>query len=107
MSEDLGDDELLQRCALAYLSDDLPTDSVVRALPRLAALAEGDRNVFSASLDHAVWFHRPVRADRWHLHDFACLTYVGTRGLSIGHVFADDGLHVATVAQEVLIREID
>ncbi len=106
VSEDLGDDELLQRCALAYLSDDLPTDSVIRALPRLAALAEGDRNVFSASLDHAVWFHRPLRADRWHLHDFACLTYVGTRGLSIGHVFADDGLHVATVAQEVLIREI-
>jgi acyl-CoA thioesterase-2 len=104
VGEDLGDDQLLQRCALAYLSDDLPTDSVVRAIPRLAGLREGERNVFSASLDHTVWFHRPLRADRWHLHDFACLTYVGTRGLAIGHVFAEDGLHVATVAQEVLLR---
>ena len=47
-----------------------------------------------------VWFHRPLRADRWHLHDFSCHSFVGGRGLTIGHVFDLDGVHVATVAQE-------
>ena len=60
--------------------------------------------VFSASLDHTIWFHRPVRPDQWHLHDFSCQTYVGGRGLSIGHIFDLGGTHVATVAQEVLPR---
>lgn len=60
---------------------------------------------FTASLDHAVWFHRPFRSDRWHLHDFSCHTYVGGRGLSVGHIFDEGGGHIATVAQEVLVRE--
>jgi acyl-CoA thioesterase II len=94
----LGDDQLLQRCWLAYLSDDLPTDSVKAATQTI------DDGRFAASLDHSMWFHRPVRADQWHLHDFACHSFVGGRGLTIGHVFAADGLHVATVAQEVLMR---
>ena len=94
----LGDDQLLHRCWLAYLSDDLPADAVQ------AATEIGDQDRFVASLDHTIWFHRPVRADQWHLHDFTCHTFVGGRGLSIGHVFATDGTHVATVAQEVLMR---
>jgi acyl-CoA thioesterase-2 len=94
----LGDDQLLHRCWLAYLSDDLPTDAV-RAATEIA-----DDGRFTASLDHTMWFHRPVRADRWHLHDFTCHAFVGGRGLAIGHVFAADGVHVATVAQEVLMR---
>jgi acyl-CoA thioesterase II len=94
----LGDDQLLHRCWLAYLSDDLPTDST------RAATGTADDGMFAASLDHTIWFHRPLRADQWHLHDFTCHTYVGGRGLAIGHVFAADGVHVATVAQEVLMR---
>ena len=94
----LGDDQLLHRCWLAYLSDDLPTDSV-RATTEIV-----DDGRFTASLDHTMWFHRPLRADRWHLHDFTCHSFVGGRGLAIGHVFAADGVHVATVAQEVLMR---
>ena len=94
----LGDDQLLHRCWLAYLSDDLPADAVQ------AATEIGDEDRFTASLDHTIWFHRPVRADEWHLHDFTCHNYVGGRGLSVGHVFAADGVHVATVAQEVLLR---
>jgi acyl-CoA thioesterase-2 len=106
---DLGDPadaaaQLLHRCWLAYLSDDLPTESVVRAHPE-GALLESLDALFCASLDHTIWFHRPLRADRWHLYDFTCHHYVGARGLSIGHVFAADGLHVATVAQEVLVRD--
>jgi len=94
----LGDDQLLHRCWLAYLSDDLPADAVQ------AATEIEDHDRFVASLDHTIWFHRPVRADSWHLYDFTCHNYVGGRGLSIGHVFAADGVHVATVAQEVLLR---
>jgi acyl-CoA thioesterase II len=116
VTEPLGDDQLLHRCWLAYLSDDLPTDAVGHAL-RLwnddaadagAEHADGadDRwaGVMSASLDHTIWFHREVRADEWHLHDFTCHGYVGGRGLSIGHIFSIGGDHVATVAQEVLLR---
>ena len=94
----LGDDQLLHRCWLAYLSDDLPTDSVQ------AAIGLDVEGRYVASLDHTMWFHRPVRADNWHLHDFTCHTFVGGRGLAIGHVFSADGVHVATVAQEVLMR---
>jgi acyl-CoA thioesterase-2 len=121
VNEPLGDDQLLHRCWMAYLSDDLPSDSVRRALAAsqlgvddaglddAAAATYGDddnpwEHVYSASLDHTIWFHRPVRADEWHLHDTLCHGYVGGRGLTIGHVFAHDGTHVATVAQEVLLR---
>jgi acyl-CoA thioesterase-2 len=96
--------QLLHRCWLAYLSDDLASDAVLRAHPRRAAL-EDDEDRFSASLDHTIWFHRPLRADAWHLHDVTCHAFVGGRGLSIGHVFAADGTHVATFAQELLLRD--
>ncbi|MFN8051181.1 MAG: thioesterase family protein [Acidimicrobiales bacterium] len=92
--------------ALAYLSDDLPTDAVIRAHPVGAEPEEVRyRVLFTASLDHTIWFHRPMRADQWHLHDFTCHSFVGGRGLSIGHVFDVEGAHVATVAQEVLLRD--
>ncbi len=102
---DFGDNRLLHQAALAYLSDDLPTDAVVRSHP--AAVAGGEEvwnSLFSASLDHSIWFHRPVSATEWHLHDFSCHTFVGGRGLSIGHIFDEAGSHIATVAQEVLLR---
>ena len=95
--------QLLHRCWLAYLSDDLPTDSVIRAHPFGSDESLRD-TLFCASLDHTIWFHGPLSADRWHLYDFSCLHFVGGRGLSLGYVFADDGAHVATVAQEVLVR---
>ncbi len=98
------DAQLLHRCWLAYLSDDLPTDSAHRAHP-MSSEPDAGEHFFAASLDHTVWFHRPVVADAWHLHDFACLHFVGSRGLSLGHVFDADGLHIATVAQEVLLRD--
>lgn len=104
--EPLGDDQQMHAAALAYLSDDLPTDAVVRAHPLGRELEETLYQVmFSASLDHTIWFHRPMRADQWHLHDFTCHTFVGGRGLSIGHVFTQDGVHAATIAQEVLLRD--
>ncbi len=109
VADDLGDPDdagaqLLHRCWLAYLSDDMPTDSVIRAHP-VADDPEARESLFCASLDHTIWFHRSLRADSWHLYDFSCHHYVGGRGLSLGHVFAPDGTHVATVAQEVLVRD--
>ena len=104
--DDLGADALLQAAAFAYLSDDIPTDAVVRSHP-LGELPEDElwKHMFSASLDHTIWFHRPMRADRWHLHEFTCHSFVGARGLAIGHVFDHEGVHCATVAQEVLLRD--
>jgi acyl-CoA thioesterase-2 len=103
----LGDDPLVQASALAYISDDLPADVVVRAHP-IGRRSKEDisRSVFTASLDHTIWFHRPIRADEWHLHDVSCHGFSNGRGLAVGHVFAADGTHIATVAQEVLLREL-
>ena len=103
-----GDDPLLEASIVAYLSDDLPTDAAFRAHPQIAlrlAAQATELGVYSASLDHSVWFHRPVRADQWHLYDMACVTLVGNRGLTMGSVFDQHGHHVATVTQEVLVRD--
>lgn len=110
VSDALGDftnrnAQLLHRCAFAYLSDDLPTDAVVRTHPVIGARPENARNFYGASLDHTIWFHRPIESDRWHLHDFTCHSIGNSRGLAIGHIFSEDGVHVATVAQEALIRD--
>jgi acyl-CoA thioesterase-2 len=108
MRDAIGDDRILQACALAYLSDDLPTDAVVAIHPDRPAPEEGDAfelGWMSASLDHAMWFHRPARADQWTLHDFTSHGYLSSRGLSVGHILSQDGLHLATVAQEVLLRK--
>jgi len=92
----------MHQCWLAYLSDDMPTDAVRLAHPQ--ASVDGE-HFFGTSLDHTIWFHQPMRADRWHLHDFSCHHFIGERGLSIGHIFSENGDHVATVAQEVLLRD--
>jgi acyl-CoA thioesterase-2 len=114
LTDDVGDDPVLQACALAYLSDDLPTDAVVSLLHpdhrwaddmESGELQNFDQAFMSASLDHAIWFHRPVRADRWHLQEFTCHGRIRSRGLSVGHVFDEDGVHLATVSQEVLLTQ--
>jgi len=57
-----------------------------------------------ASLDHAMWFHRPVHADEWILYQQESPSASGGRGLGIGKMFAADGTLVATVAQEGMVR---
>ncbi len=117
VSDSIGDPadpatQLLHRCWLAFVSDDLPTDAVHRTHPMSQQVDEaevadggGGDHLFAASLDHTVWFHRNLAADQWHLHDFSCLHFVGGRGLALGHIFSAEGVHVATVAQEVLMRD--
>ena len=102
--EDFGNDQLLHRCALAYLSDDLPTGAVIRGVPELRKFWNVQNSFFSASLDHTIWFHRNVDTSKWHLYEMNCHAYNNSRGLAFGYVFAEDGTHVATVAQETLVR---
>ncbi|MCU1376562.1 MAG: tesB [Actinomycetia bacterium] len=104
-TDDLGPDLATNETAFAYLSDDPPSE-VIKALVVAPGqdLSTFEADWFFVSLDHTIWFHRPVRADQWHLHAFRCDRFVGGRALATGEVFAGDGSHVATVAQEMLIR---
>jgi len=88
-------------CALAYASDDIPTDAVLAVHPERPVSLQ---DLWVTSLDHAIWFHRPLSAESWHLYDFAVHSLGGGRSLTLGHIFASDGLHIATVAQELLVR---
>lgn len=105
----VSDDPMMQACALAYASDDIPTEAASLSHPRrpspTAEPGEYDRVFVGASLDHAIWFHRPGRHDEWVLHDFRGQGIVGARGLAIGQLFGQSGTHLATVAQEILLRE--
>lgn len=94
----------LAHAALAYLSDDVPTDAVLPQHPEALPAGENHDRFMVASLDHAIWFHRPFDPTQWHLFDATSQGFGNGRGLSVGHVFAADGVHVATVTQEVLLR---
>ena len=59
-----------------------------------------------ASLDHALWFHRPFRADEWFLYDCWSPSASGGRGLASGQMFARDGRLIASVTQEGLLRRV-
>ncbi len=103
--DELPDDPRLHLCGLAFTSDTVQFDSA-RSIHPLQVSREEYRDAFmGASLDHAMWFHRPTRADRWHLYDWDCHGLTGARGMTVGNLFGPDGTHVATVAQEVLLRE--
>jgi acyl-CoA thioesterase-2 len=106
---EIGEDPIAQACALAYTSDELPTDAASRSHPLTASLGDGPgdygKAFVGASLDHSIWFHRPGRFDDWVLHDFQGHGVVGARGLTIGQLYSRSGVHLATVAQEISIRE--
>ncbi len=96
----LPDDERLHRCLLAYASDFflLGTSTLPHGLSQL----EG--RVIMASLDHAMWFHRPLRVDDWLLYAMESPSASGARGFAHAGIFSKDGRLVATTAQEGLIR---
>lgn len=99
----LPDQDLLHVCVLTYASDITLLDTI---LSRHGVYWELDK-VLGASLDHALWFHRPFRADEWFLYDSASPTASGARGLATGRFFAADGTLIATVVQEGLLRVVD
>jgi len=96
----LPDDENLHRAALAYASDYSILEPIMRghgvpwALPGLKA----------ASLDHAMWFHRFGRVDEWVLYVQESPSAGGGRGLSLGRIYSRDGVLLASVAQEGMVR---
>ena len=96
----LPDDAVLHACIVAYASDMTLLDSVI--LPYRAQL-RGFGNMMMASLDHAMWFHRPFRADEWFLYDQESASASGARGLARGEIF-QNGTLVVSVVQEGLIR---
>jgi acyl-CoA thioesterase-2 len=104
MHQEVGTDRHLHACALAFLSDDLPTDAVARLHPDRVDLGSDEFPFFSASLDHGIWFHRDLRADQWHVHDLVSHGLMSSRGLAVGQVFDSTGGHAATITQEVLLR---
>jgi acyl-CoA thioesterase-2 len=98
----LPDDPIVHTVVLTYASDMTLLDTSL--LPHGGSWA--DPSVFMASLDHAMWFHRPFRADDWLLYAQDSPDASGGRGLSRGLVFTRDGTLVATVIQEGLIRKL-
>ena len=100
-SSALPDDRALHACILTFISD-------MGAVFAAAIPVGGEPGtVMGASLDHAVWFHRPVRLDEWVLFDLRPVSNAGSRGLVVGSFHARDGALAASVAQEALVRRLD
>ncbi|WP_329568870.1 acyl-CoA thioesterase [Kitasatospora sp. NBC_01266] len=98
----LPDDPLIHVCALTYASDMTLLDSVRAPVEPLW----GQRNFDMASLDHAMWFHRPFRADEWLLYQQESPIAHGARGLARGQIFDRNGQLVVSVVQEGLFRPL-
>ena len=95
-----GNAPWLHASILSYLSDDTISDNLL--VPY--GLTWASPNTILVSVDHAMWFHRPPRVDQWLFVDQEPVTTAGSRGLTIGRVWAADGTLVATIAQEGLFR---
>lgn len=93
-------DRNLKVAVLAYLSDMTLLDTSLYA----HGTSIFDQNLQAASLDHAMWFHRPVELDDWLLYAQDSPSASGARGMTRGNLFSRDGRLVASVAQEGLIR---
>jgi len=98
----LPDDPLLHACVVAYASDLTLLDTAIQP----HAMTFDDDQYMIASLDHAMWFHRPFRADEWLLYHQRSPSASGARGLAEGFIFTRDGRLAVTVIQEGLMRPL-
>ena len=96
----LPDDPQLHRIALAYVCD----YTILEPLLRSQSLAWADAGLVTASLDHAIWFHRDGRMDDWVLYAQEAVSSQRSRGLALGRFYSRGGTLLATVAQEGMIR---
>jgi acyl-CoA thioesterase-2 len=96
----MPDDPALHRAALAYASD----YTILEPTFRRHGIAWSTPGLKAASLDHAMWWHRPARVDEWLLYVQESTSASGGRGLSQGRIYTRDGLLVASVAQEGMTR---
>jgi acyl-CoA thioesterase II len=101
---DLDDDPAADACALAFISDAAPSRAARSAHPDFLGDIRDRERFQGASLDHSMWFHRPSRAGEWHWFDTRSHGLSGARGLTTGDVLTLDGVQVATIAQQVLLR---
>jgi len=99
---ELPDDPVLHACVATYASDMTVLDTSVLPHSRGA----WDEHLMMASLDHAMWFHRPFRADDWILYDQESPSASGARGLGRGLMYTSDGQLAVSVVQEGLIRTV-
>ncbi|MBI3678155.1 MAG: acyl-CoA thioesterase II [Proteobacteria bacterium] len=99
-TDTLPDDVSLQQCVLAYASDMTLLDTAL--LPH--GIGWFDDKIQMASIDHAMWFHRPFRADQWLLYVQDSPSAFGARGFNRGTIYTEGGTLVASVAQEGLMR---
>ena len=99
----IPDDQRIHRAALAYLSDLTIQESILRA----HGISWATPGLKVASLDHAMWWHRPGRVDDWVLYVQESPSARGGRGLATGRIYARDGMLLASVAQEITVRVPD
>ena len=100
VGDSLTDHPNLHRCALTYASDLAAIEPTTRAVGTRAA----DPDTQLASLDHALWFHRPFRFDDWLLFIFDCASLAAERGLNRGYVYTPSGTLVTSIIQETMLR---
>ncbi|TFD12240.1 acyl-CoA thioesterase II [Cryobacterium sp. TMT1-2-2] len=99
---ELPDDPHVQRAALAYVCDYTILEPVLRE----QGSAWADAGLVTASLDHSMWFHREGRMDEWVLYVQEAVSTQHSRGLATGHFYTREGVLLATVAQEGMIRKL-
>ena len=98
--DDLPEDPVLHTAALAYASD----YTILESIYRKHGIAWSHPGLSSASLDHAMWFHRAPKVDEWMLYVQESPSAQGGRGLSLGRIYSREGILLASVAQEGMVR---
>ncbi|HEY2706553.1 MAG TPA: acyl-CoA thioesterase II [Caulobacteraceae bacterium] len=96
----IGDDPVFNQAVLAYASD----MSFLSTSMRPHGMSWQTRGLQTASIDHAIWFHRPVNFNDWHLYVQKSPSASGSRGFNLGEIYTRDGVLVASTAQEGLMR---
>jgi acyl-CoA thioesterase-2 len=96
----MPDDPLMHTAALVYSSDTTVLDSIITT----HGLSWGFDRIFAVSMNHSVWFHRPIRFDEWVLYSTSSPVAADSRGLGTGHFFDESGRVLATVVQEGIVK---
>jgi len=97
---ELPDDPVVHAAALVYSSDTTVLDSIITT----HGLSWGFDRIFAVTMNHSVWFHRPVRFDEWVLYSTSSPVAAESRGLGTGHFFDRSGRVLATVVQEGIVK---
>jgi len=99
-AQPIGDDPVFNQAVLAYASD----MSFLSTSMRPHGMSWQTRGLQTASIDHAIWFHRPTNFNDWHLYAQKSPSASGSRGFNLGEIYSQDGRLVASTAQEGLMR---